>query len=132
MRLGGNDEVAAERNVAAETGRSTIDRGHGRFGQSMQIGDRVVRAPLALPAVDRDLAGRGLQAFLHCRDIAARAEGFAAPRQHHGAHGIFARDPIQDFAEFDAHGIVYGIADIGTVECDDGDTIAFFDLDSLR
>ena len=81
-----HDEVAAQRQVAAEPGGGAVHRGDGGLGQRVQQRDRAMRALLAAPPVEAHLVLRRGQALLHAAHVAAGAEGAAGAGDDQGAH----------------------------------------------
>jgi hypothetical protein len=86
--------------------------------------DCVVHALLAVPAVESDVAGGGVHAPLHARDVAAGAKALASPGEYQCADRLVGCDALQRLGEFAAHGIAHRIALVRTVQGQRGDACA--------
>src|SRR5215218_747297 len=127
-RLGGEHEVAGERQRRADAGSGAVDRGDDRLAHRAQADDdRVVDAVEPPADVRHAVVGRLLEARL---EICARREGTTGAGHQHGPDRV-VRGLLDGRLEVEAELRVPRVERLGTVERDAPDATVLLPVDRL-
>src|SRR5205807_3392529 len=111
-RLGGNDQVAHESQLATAPQCVTADRGY------QWLAERAKACPSAEVVVIQHL---DRARFRHLADIRARGKGALAAGQDHASDGGLAVEALQSVDDFGDGLMVEGVVDLGPVDGHDAD-----------
>src|SRR3954467_4142178 len=124
-RLGGDHEVAGQREAAADARGGAVDGGQHRLGHRADAGDDRVIA-LAQGAADvRAALGRGVEARL---EVGARAERAPVAGDQHGAHVVVDRRLLDRGPQVVRQRPIPGVHGLRTVEAKGGHALMALDL----